>query len=84
MDGNDVAQTLATGLRSHGVEASAEVRPTSASGWFLSLDYAPEGIDLEVAEHSDTVRVSWSGGTVDSATLDEALDYALRDAGIAR
>lgn len=84
MNGNEVAQALVTALRAHGVEASAEVRPTSASGWFVSLDYAPEGIDVEVAENADTVRVLWSGGTVDSATLDEAVDYALRDAGVSR
>jgi hypothetical protein len=82
MDGNEVAQALVQGLRTHGVEASAEVRYTSASGWFVSLDYPPEGIDVEVAAGADTVRVLWSGGTVDDATLIQALGYALRDANV--
>lgn len=84
MNGNEVAQDLVLGLQAHGVEVIAELRSTGTSAWFVSLDYAPEGIDLEVAEGADTVRVLWSGGTVDAATLDEALDYALRDAGVGR
>lgn len=73
-----VVEALVTGLRAYGVTATADVRSTDAGLWFVSLEAEPDGIDLEVAEQHDRVRVLWSGGTVDNASLGDAPNYAAR------
>lgn len=82
MEGHEVAEVLVAGLGAYSVPASADVRTTGEETWLVSLDFEPTGMDLEVARRAPYVRVMWSGGTVDMATLGQALDYALRDAGV--
>ena len=82
MQPDAVVEVLVAGLRAYGIAASADVRSTGEGLWAVSLDAEPDGIDLEVAEHHDRVRVLWSGGTVDDATLGDALNYAARAAGV--
>lgn len=77
-----VVDALVVGLRAYGVAATADVRSTGHGVWLVSLDAEPDGIDVEVAEHADRVRVLWSGGTVDDASLGDALNYAARAAGV--
>lgn len=77
-----MVDALVTGLRAYGVTAKIDVRSTGPGLWLVSLDAEPDGIDLEVAEHHDRVRVLWSGGTVDDASLGDALNYAARAAGV--
>lgn len=77
-----VVEALVAGLRAYGATATPEVRPTGAGLWFVSLHAEPDGIDLEVAERDEGVRVLWSGGTLDNASVGDALNCAARAAGV--
>jgi hypothetical protein len=76
-----VAAALIAGLKAYGVVADAEIEPRPDGRWGMSLNFEPDGLLLEGLEASRTMRVMWSGGTDDEASLGKALDYCVREAG---
>ena len=77
-----VVEVLVAGLHAYGVQATADVRRTDEGTWFVSLDAEPDGIDFEVTVRSSTLRLHTAGGTVEHATLGDALNYAAMAAGV--
>jgi hypothetical protein len=77
----DVVAALVTGLAAYGVPATAEIEHRPEGRWGISLNFEPDGLELEGTEDWRTMRVMWSGGTEDAASLGQALDYCVREAG---
>ena len=76
-----VIEVLLAGLRAYSVQATADVRLIDEGTWFISIDAEPDGLDLEVTVRASAFRLHTASGTIEDATLGDALNYAALAAG---